>query len=77
MNNKGINFEESMKNLEKIVTELESGNLNLEESIKKFEEGMRLSKECNEYLQQAEKRITILTENEEGKLEEKDYERNF
>ena len=41
------NFEESMKKLETIVTELENGNLNLDESVKKFEEGMKIAKQCN------------------------------
>ena len=41
------NFEENMEELEKIVTELEKGDLNLEESISKFEEGIKLSKDCN------------------------------
>ena len=40
------NFEESMKKLENIVTELENGNLNLDESVKKFEEGMKIAKQC-------------------------------
>ena len=42
-----MNFEESMKMLETIVTELENGNLNLDESVKKFEEGMKMAKQCN------------------------------
>ena len=41
------NFENNMENLEKIVTELEKGDLNLDESISKFEEGIKISKECN------------------------------
>ena len=45
-----MNFEENMENLEKIVQELEKGELNLDDSIKKFEEGMNLSKKCNEIL---------------------------
>ena len=56
------NFEESMKNLENIVTELENGNLNLDESVKKFEEGMKIAKQCNTILENAEKKITILLE---------------
>ena len=54
------NFEESMKKLETIVTELENGNLNLDESVKKFEEGMKIAKQCNNILEDAEKKITIL-----------------
>ena len=68
-----MSFEENMEQLEKIAKELESGKLNLDDSIKKFEEGMRLSKKCNEILEEAEKKITILTktgdEIEEAKFE--------
>ena len=64
------NFEESMKKLETIVTELENGNLNLDESVKKFEEGMKLSKQCNDLLENAEKRITILLKDGEETKEE-------
>lgn len=64
-----ISFEENMEKLEKIVTELEKGNLNLDDSVKKFEEGIKLSKECNEILEQAEKKITILLEKNEETIE--------
>ena len=57
---KEINFETSMEQLEKIVQDLEKGDLNLDDSIKKFEEGMKISKECNKFLEDAEKRITVL-----------------
>ena len=67
------NFEESMKKLETIVTELESGNLNLDESVKKFEEGMKIAKQCNNILEDAEKKITILLE-EDGELKEEEFE---
>lgn len=56
------NFEEMMKKLEEISKELEVGNLSLDESVKKFEEGMKISKKCSEVLNQAEKRISILVE---------------
>ena len=64
------NFEDSMKKLETIVTELENGNLNLDESVKKFEEGMKLSKQCSDLLENAEKRITILLKDGEEIKEE-------
>ena len=67
------NFEESMKKLETIVTELENGNLNLDESVKKFEEGMKIAKQCNNILEDAEKKITILLE-EDGELKEEEFE---
>lgn len=57
---KSLNFEEAIKNLEQIANELEKGDLDLEASVSKFEEGMELSKKCNELLENAEKRISIL-----------------
>ena len=48
-------FEEQMEKLEQIVEELEKGNLNLDDSVAKFEEGMQISKECNKMLEEAEK----------------------
>ncbi len=67
------NFEEKMKELENIVVELEKGELNLDDSVKKFEEGMKISKECNTILEKAEKRISILIE-KDGKIEESDFD---
>ena len=67
------NFEESMKKLEGIVTELEKGNLNLDESVKRFEEGMKIAKQCNTILENAEKKITILLE-KDGELKEEDFD---
>ena len=66
---KDINFETSMEQLEKIVQELEKGDLNLDDSIKKFEEGMKISKDCNKFLEEAEKKITVLI-NENGEIKE-------
>ena len=67
------NFEESMQELEKIVQELENNNLNLDESVKKFEEGMTISKKCNEMLENAEKKITILLE-KDGEISEEEFD---
>ena len=55
-----LNFEETMQQLEVIATQLEKGDLDLDTSIAKVEEGMKLSKKCNDFLENAEKRITIL-----------------
>lgn len=55
-----------MKELEKIVRKLEDGDLALEESLKLFETGVKLSRECRERLDQAERRIEILLEDEQG-----------
>lgn len=68
-----MNFEENIEQLEKIVQELENGNLNLDDSIKKFEEGMTISKKCNEILEEAEKKITILIK-KDNKIEEENFE---
>ena len=65
-----LNFEEAMKQLENIAGELEKGDLDLDTSVSKFEEGMKLSKQCNEFLENAEKRITILLKDGENIKEE-------
>ena len=70
MEKKG-SFEETIKELEKIATELENGDLSLEDSVSKFEEGMKLSKQCNDLLENAEKRITILLKDGEETKEER------
>lgn len=69
-NKENLNFEETMKQLETIAKELENGDLDLEASVSKFEEGMRLSKQCNELLENAEKRITILLKEGDSLKEE-------
>ncbi len=69
------NFEQSMECLENIVTELEDGKLNLDESVKKFEEGMKIAKKCNNMLENAEKKISILLE-KNGELEESEFDTN-
>lgn len=67
-----INFEEAMKKLEEITAELEKGDLSLDESVKKFEEGIKLSKECNKILENSEKRINILINND-GNITEENF----
>ena len=66
-------FEKAMKKLEQIVQELESGDLALEKAIKKFEEGVQLSKFCSAKLDETEKRVTILMQNSEGNLSEEPF----
>lgn len=66
-------FEEQIAELEKIINELENGNLNLDDSVEKFEEGMKISKECNKMLENAEKKITILLNDENGEVKEEDF----
>jgi len=66
MAQKNQTFESSLGDLEKIVRKLEDGDLSLEESLKLFEDGVRLSRECQERLTQAERRIEILLKDEKG-----------
>jgi exodeoxyribonuclease VII small subunit len=63
---KNQTFEASLSNLEKIVRRLEEGDLPLEESLKLFEDGVRLSRECQERLNQAERRIEVLLKDADG-----------
>lgn len=65
-----LNFEESMKKLEEIANELEKNELDLDTSVLKFEEGMKLSKQCSKMLEDAEKKISILIKNEDEINEE-------
>jgi exodeoxyribonuclease VII small subunit len=66
-------FEQSMKQLEKIVQELEDGELPLEKALKKFEEGMKLTKLCSEKLDETEKKVSILLKNSEGRITEQPF----
>ena len=68
-------FESQIENLEKIVAELENGKLSLDESVSKFEEGIKISKECNKTLEEAEKKITILINND-GETKEEEFKIN-
>lgn len=69
-------FEENMKKLEEIAIELEKGDLDLDSSVAKFEEGMKLSKQCSEMLEKAEKKITMLIKGENGELAEENFNAN-
>jgi len=68
-----MSFEDIMKSLESIANELESGKLNLDESVEKFEEGIKLSKKCNEILDKAEKKISMLVSGNENEVKEQDF----
>jgi exodeoxyribonuclease VII small subunit len=61
-------FEAALVRLEEIVKELEQGDLPLEQSLKLFEEGIKLSRICNRRLEDAERRVEILLKDEAGKL---------
>ena len=68
MAKKKIQFEESMTRLEKTVEELERGDLTLDESLDRYEEGVKALRQCYEILRDAEKRVEILLKNEDGSL---------
>jgi len=75
-------FEDHFKKLEAVVNRLESGDLPLEESVKLFEEGMRLTRICSEKLTEIRKKVEILLKDEKGEtvvqsfpLEEEDAAR--
>ena len=68
------NFEGAMDRLEEIVEQMESGKMILEELIVRYEEGMKLVKICQERLASAEQRIEIITRNNAGKADGKDFE---
>jgi exodeoxyribonuclease VII small subunit len=63
----GVKFEQAMARLEAIVGELEKGDLPLDESLKIFEEGIRLSKSCLKVLEEAERKVEVLVQEKNGK----------
>ena len=62
-------FEDALKRLEEIVQRMESGDLALEDSLGLFEEGVRLTRVCSQRLDEAEKKIELLTRDEKGGVE--------
>ena len=69
-----IKFEDALQRLEQIVDQLETGDLPLEDSLKVFEEGVALARRCGKYLEEAEKRIEVLTKDESGLLKAEPFE---
>jgi exodeoxyribonuclease VII small subunit len=67
-------FEDALNKLEKIVSKLEGGNIPLEESLKLFEEGIRLSRFCNQKLDEAEKKVEILLKDKNGSLKRQPFD---
>ena len=61
-------FEDALSRLEEIVHKMEAGDLSLDESLKSFEEGIKLVRICSKKLEEAERRIDILVKNEQGDL---------
>lgn len=62
-----VKFEQAMARLETIVSELEKGDLSLDDSLKIFEEGIKLSKTCLKMLDDAERKVEILIQDKDGK----------
>jgi exodeoxyribonuclease VII small subunit len=69
-----LTFENAMKRLEGIVEALERGDLGLDEALKKFQEGIKLSKFCSNKLDEAERKISILLKDEEGNIGEEPFQ---
>lgn len=65
---KEVKFETALGRLEEIVRKMEDGEMSLEESLKLFEEGVKLSRLCDQKLQAAERRIEILLKDQEGNV---------
>jgi len=66
-------FEEKLNELKKVVDELETGNVSLNESLKQFEKGIKLIKECTGQLQEFEQKISLLVENSDGGIDIKEF----
>jgi exodeoxyribonuclease VII small subunit len=69
-----IKYEEALKKLEKIVEDLEKGELSLDDALKKYQEGIELSRLCSQRLESAKKKIDLLTKNKKGEFELKPLE---
>ena len=71
---KAKKFEELLDELQVIVKKLENDDVDLEEAIKTYEQGMLISKECHKRLDAAERKVKLVMKNNEGALEEEDFE---
>lgn len=71
---KAASFEQSLKRLEEIVDKLEGEELALEDSLKLFEEGVKLAETCSRRLDDAEKKVTLLLKDREQKLVQEPFE---
>lgn len=69
-----IKFEDALKKLEKIVGDLEDGNLPLDDALEKYEEGIKLSRLCAKRLELAKKKVEILMKSPDGSVELKPFD---
>ena len=70
---KSYPFEQSLEKLEQLVERMEEGDLSLEDSLKTFEEGIKLTRECQQALAKAEQKVKLLIE-ENGQITESDFD---
>jgi len=70
---KDISFENAIEKLEKIVDELEAGDFPLDASLKKYEEGIKLARTCQQKLEKAKEKIETLIKKDNGLFEEKPF----
>lgn len=68
----GFNFEEALEELEELVTSMEEGDLSLEDSLKAFEKGIKLTRECQTALKKAEQKVQVLLD-ENGSTEDLEF----
>jgi exodeoxyribonuclease VII small subunit len=71
-----IKFEEALNKLERIVQELEGGNLSLDKAIKIYQQGLTISKQCLELLDKAEKKIEVCSKDKDGNIKIKPFKEN-
>ncbi len=70
-----MDFEKKLSRLEEIVEKMESGDLQLDDSLKLFEEGVKLSRDCNQELDKAEQKVKLLLKvDDDGQVTDKDFE---
>ncbi len=69
-----MKFEDALKKLEKIVDDLEKGDLSLDEALKKYQDGIELSRICSQRLDSAKKKIEVLVKNKKGEFELKPFD---
>ena len=69
-----IKFEAGLEQLEKLAEELEGGNLDLDEALKRFEKGVKLSKQLNQALEEATRKVEKLSADKDGKLEVEEFD---
>ena len=74
MKKNNMTFEEAMERLESAVRSLEGGNLNLDDAMKTYEEAISLLRFCHSTLENAERKIQVLLENENGDLTEEPFD---